>query len=231
MKHLKFHVFALCALVLLSTGCGTMNNTTKGGLIGGGGGAALGAAIGALAGKGKGAAIGAAIGTAVGTTAGVLIGKKMDKAERAAAEIENAKTEKITDANGLDAVKITFDSGILFATNQSVLNETSKISLAKLAKVLEDYRDADVSIVGHTDSTGSDKINNPLSEKRAKSVNDYLIKCGVSEMQIRSVAGKGSTEPVATNETAAGRQQNRRVEVYLYASEAMIKAANEGTLQ
>ena len=231
MKHLKFHVIALSALMLITSSCGTMNNTTKDGLIGAGGGAALGAIIGAIAGDGKGAAIGAAIGTAVGGTAGVLIGQKMDKAEKAAATIENAKAEKVVDVNGLDAVKVTFDSGILFAKNKADLNDDAKNSLAKFAKVLEDYSDTDVMIVGHTDITGNDQINIPLSQKRAQAVNDYLRKCGVSEKQIKSIEGKGSSEPVASNETNEGRKLNRRVEVFMYASEEMIKAANEGTLK
>lgn len=231
MKHLKFYAIALSALMLITSSCSTMNNTTKGGMIGAGGGAALGAIIGAIAGDGKGAAIGAAIGTAVGGTAGVLIGQKMDKAEKAAAAIENAKAEKVVDVNGLDAVKVTFDSGILFAKNKADLSDDAKTSLAKFAKVLEDYADTDVMIVGHTDITGNDQINIPLSQRRAQAVNDYLHKCGVSDKQIKSIEGKGSSEPVASNETDEGRKLNRRVEVYMYASEEMIKAANEGTLQ
>ena len=228
---MKFYAIALSALMLITSSCSTMNKTTRGGLIGAGGGAALGAIIGAIAGDGKGAAIGAAIGTAVGGTAGVLIGQKMDKAEKAAAAIENAKAEKVVDVNGLDAVKVTFDSGILFAKNKADLSEEAKISLAKFAKVLGDYADTDVMIIGHTDITGNDKINIPLSERRAQAVNDYLHKCGVAEKQIKGIEGKGSSEPVASNETDEGRKLNRRVEVYMYASEEMIKAANEGTLQ
>lgn len=233
MKNFKFYSLFMSVLILLS-GCGA-SNTTKGGLIGGGGGAAVGALIGNLVSgksdKGKGTAIGAAIGTAVGATAGVLIGKKMDKAKAAAAAVENAQVETITDANGLAAVKVTFDSGILFATNKSDLNNSAKTSLADFANVLKTYNDADVAIVGHTDNTGTDAINNPLSLKRAQSVESYLKSCGVATDQIASVEGKGSTEPVADNATAAGRTQNRRVEVYLYASQDMINAANAGTLK
>ena len=87
-----------------------------------------------------------------------------------------------------------------------------------------------VDIYGHTDSTGNDGINIPLSNKRAQSVANYLMQCGVSSSQFKNVAGKGSSEPVADNSTAAGKQQNRRVEVYLYASKAMVDAANNGTL-
>ncbi len=231
MKNSKFVAISLSAVLLLS-GC-NMNNTTKGGLIGGGSGAALGAIIGNIIGKdAKGTAIGAAIGTAVGTSAGVLIGKKMDKAKAAAEAVKDAKVESVADANGLQAVKVTFDSGILFATNKSDLNDAAKSSLQKFASdVLNVNKDMDVVIVGHTDSTGTDAINNPLSERRAQSVETYLKSCNVSASQIKSVGGAGSTQPVADNSTAAGRQQNRRVEVYLYASKAMIEAAQNGTLQ
>ena len=232
MKNFKFLAVALSALLILS-GCGNMNNATKGGLLGGGGGAALGALAGYLIGKdAKGAAIGAAVGGAVGTGAGVIIGKKMDKAKAAAEAVKNAQVEAIKDANGLQPVNVTFDSGILFATNKSDLNAAAKTSLQKFANdVLKANPDIDVAIVGHTDNTGTDAINNPLSEKRAQSVEAYLKQCGASASQIKSVGGAGSTQPVADNSTAAGRQQNRRVEVFLYASKAMIDAANKEAAQ
>ena len=234
VKFMKMLCVTLCAAFVLS-GCQSMNNKTKGGLIGGGGGAAIGAIIGNLVSgksdKGKGTAIGAAIGAAVGGGAGVAIGHRMDKAADAAKQVGNATVETITDANNLTAVKVTFESGILFATNKYDLNSSAKSSLAELAKVLKEYNDADVAIYGHTDSTGSDAINNPLSVNRANAVSNYLKSLGVAATQIKSVEGKGSTEPVADNSTAAGRSQNRRVEVYMYASEAMINSANNGTLK
>ena len=233
-KSLKLFSIVLCALFVLS-GCQSMNNTAKGGLIGGGGGAALGALVGTLVSgrsdKGKGAAIGAAIGATVGAGTGAIIGKRMDKAADAAKQVENATVETITDANNLTAVKVTFDSGVLFATNKYDLNSNAKSNLAEFAKILKEYTDADVAIYGHTDSTGSDAINDPLSVNRANSVANYLKSLGVSANQIKSVEGKGSKEPVADNSTAAGRSQNRRVEVYMYASEAMINSANNGTLK
>ena len=231
MKNLKFHAVALSAILLLS-GCNA-NNTTKGGLIGAGGGAALGALVGNLIGKNtKGTVIGAAIGTAVGTTAGVLIGKKMDKAKAAAAAVANAEVSSVKDANGLDAVKVTFDSGILF--------QTGKTNLAQFANnVLKVYTDCDVAIQGYTDNAGwknstaeqSAAKNQQLSLERANAVSSYLLSQGVSSSQIKSVEGLGESNPVADNSTAAGKAENRRVEVYLYASEAMINAANAGTLQ
>ena len=97
--------------------------------------------------------------------------------------------------------------------------------------MLKQNTDCHVDIYGHTDSTGNDGINVPLSNNRAQSVVNYLKQCGVSAAQFQNVTGKGSSEPVADNSTAAGRQQNRRVEVYLYASKAMVDAANAGTLK
>ncbi len=226
---IKTFSIILCAtLVMSSCGSVNMNNTAKGGLIGAGGGAVLGAIVGKLAGN---TAVGAAIGTAVGAGTGAVIGRRMDKAAEAASEIQNATVETITDANNLTAVRVTFDSGVLFATNKYDLNTVAKNNLADFAKILKEYNDADVAIFGHTDSTGNDAINNPLSVNRANSVASYLISLGVSPSQIKNVEGFGSKEPVADNATAEGRAKNRRVEVYMYASEAMINAANNGNLQ
>ena len=224
---LKSISVALCALIILS-GCSSLNNTAKGSMIGAAGGAALGLLVGHFAGN---KAIGAAVGTAVGAGTGAIIGRRMDKAADAAKAVENATVETITDANNLTAVKVTFDSGILFATNKYDLNNSAKTSLEELSKVLKEYNDADVAIYGHTDSSGSDAINNPLSVNRANSVASYLKSLGVADSQIKSVEGKGSTEPVADNNTAEGKSKNRRVEIYMYASEAMINAANNGTLK
>ena len=198
------------------------NNMQKGAGIGAAGGAVLGGIIGHIAGN---TAIGAAVGGAVGAGAGAIIGEKMDKAKAEAEAVKNAQVESVTDANGLDAVKVTFDSGILFATNKAELSTTAKNSLAQFAQVLNNNRDCDIAIIGHTDNTGSDAINQPLSVNRANSVNNYLKSCGVSASQIKSVEGQGSSNPVADNSTAAGRQQNRRVEVYMYASQKMIQEA------
>lgn len=227
VNFIKSLCVVLCSALML-TGCETWNNTAKGGLIGAAGGAALGALVGKLAGN---TVVGAAVGTAVGTGAGVIIGKRMDKAAAAAAAIENASVETITDANNLTAVKVTFNSGLMFDTNKYDLKNNAKADLNEFAKILIEFSDADVAIFGHTDSTGSDQINDPLSVNRANAVASYLLSKGVSSAQLKTVVGKGSKEPVADNGTSAGRAANRRVEVYLYASEAMINAANNGTLK
>ncbi len=212
------------------------NNLQKGTAIGAGAGAALGAIVGKLAGN---TVVGAAVGTAVGAGAGALIGKKMDKVKAQAQAVQNAQVEEVKDANGLDAVKVTFDSGILFTTGSSVLSQTAKNSLGNFANVLKQNTDCDVSVQGYTDNAGwknstaeqSVQKNLDLSQQRAQSVTTYLQSLGVSNTQIRSTQGFGESNPVADNSTAAGKAQNRRVEVYMYASEAMIKAAEAGTLQ
>lgn len=232
MKKMKFTVAALSMLLVFGS-CATKTGT--GAAVGSGAGAALGAIVGGLLNnshRGTGAAVGAAIGAAVGGGAGTLIGKHMDKvAQQAAAQVENAKVEQVTDANGLTAVKVTFDSGILFKTGKYDLNASAKNDLAKFSTVLKNNTDCQVDIQGYTDSTGSDGINQPLSENRAKSVYNYLTSCGVQANQFKNIQGFGSSNPVADNTTDAGRQANRRVEVYLYASQAMVNAANNGTLQ
>lgn len=223
---MKLKITALILCVLTVLGCETKQGT--GTLVGTGGGAVLGAVIGKIAGN---TAVGAAIGGVVGAGAGAIIGRHMDKvAEQAKAQVENAKVEQVTDKNGLSAVKVTFDSGILFATNKSDLNATSKNELAKFSNVLKQNTDCYVDIYGHTDSTGNDGINIPLSNSRAQSVATYLRLCGISDAQMKKVEGCGSSQPVADNSTASGRQLNRRVEIYLYASQAMVDSANAGKL-
>ncbi|MBQ7419755.1 MAG: OmpA family protein [Prevotella sp.] len=222
---MKIKIVSLLLCVGMLFAC---NNTQKGAGIGAGGGALLGGIIGAIAGN---TAVGVAVGGAVGAGAGAIIGKKMDKAKAQAQQVQNAQVETVKDTNGLDAVKVTFDSGILFATGKYDLSTSAKNSLAEFARVLNSNTDCDVAIIGHTDNVGSDAVNQPLSVNRANSVSSYLRSCGVQSKQIKSVEGQGSTNPVADNSTAAGRQQNRRVEVYMYASQEMIQKAEAGTLQ
>jgi outer membrane protein OmpA-like peptidoglycan-associated protein len=231
MKKMKFMTLGMCLAVLVSCGTATKN----GALIGTGAGAALGAIIGKIAGN---TAVGAAIGGAVGAGTGALIGKHMDKVKAQAQAVQNAQVESVTDANGLQAVKVTFDSGILFATGSSTLSATAKNSLAKFAEVLKQNTDCDVAVQGYTDNAGwknstaeqSVQKNLNLSQERAQAVTNYLNSLGVSYNQIRSTTGFGEANPVADNSTAAGKAQNRRVEVYMYASQAMIQAAEAGTL-
>ena len=218
-----------CAMTVL-TGCATLNNLAKGSLIGGVGGGAVGAGVGAAIGGDKGAAIGAAIGTAVGAGAGAIIGNGMDKKAEELAALEAAQVETVEDANGLKAIKVTFDSGILFATNKSNLSAEAKSNLKKFADEMKDLSDTDITIYGHTDNTGSAEVNERLSLQRANAVSAELQADGIAKSRI-TTEGKSFTMPVADNSTAEGRAQNRRVEVFISANQNMIAAAENGELK
>ena len=220
----------LSALLMLGiSGCGSMNNATKGGLLGGGGGAAIGAGIGALIGKGKGAAIGGAIGAVAGGVAGTLIGKKMDKQAEELRKIAGAQVDTVTDVNGFEGIKVTFDNGILFGFNSSKLDNEAKASLDKFASSLINNPQTDVQIYGHTDNVGTRAANEKVSNARATEVRNYLTNAGVPANRLSS-QGLAFDYPVASNDTEAGRAQNRRVEIYITANEEMIKAAQDGKL-
>lgn len=218
----KLFGIALLSVAMILSSCGA-SNTVKGTGIGAGAGAALGAGIGAIIGGGKGAAWGAGIGAAVGGTSGAIIGKKMDKQAAELEKIEGAQVEKINDG---EAIKVTFESGILYATNSSTLNTASRESLNKFATSLLENPDTDIKIFGHTDSTGSDAINNPLSEKRAESVYNYLVARGVAGKRMIS-QGFGSSDPIADNSSVSGRAQNRRVEIFILPNDKMIQDAKQ----
>ncbi|MEF2642636.1 MAG: OmpA family protein, partial [Paramuribaculum sp.] len=219
MKKTKiFTIGALSLSLLLSAGCNSMTNMGKGALIGGGGGAGLGAGIGALIGGGKGAGIGAAIGAAVGAGAGTLIGRKMDKQKQ---ELERqladkAAVETVTDQNGLEAIKVTFNSGILFPTNGTTLNTAERQSLAGFASNLINNPETNVQIFGYTDNTGSMQVNERVSTGRADAVRNFLVNSGVSAARV-TAQGIPMADYVASNDTAEGRAQNRRVEIYITA--------------
>ena len=159
----------LCGAMIFS-GCGTMSKTGQGTLLGSGAGAIIGAGIGAAIGDGKGAAIGAAIGTAVGAGTGAVIGKKMDKKAAELEALENAKVETVQDQNGLQAIKVTFNSGILFPTNGSTLSQTSKNELSQFATKMSDMQDTDITIYGHTEgkSYSMPVADNSTKEGRAQ---------------------------------------------------------------
>ncbi len=226
MKKLNYVLIITLSFSLLFSSCDSLNNTSKGALFGTGGGAALGAAIGGLIGKdGKSAAIGAAIGGAVGATTGAVIGKKMDKAAAEAEALEGAQVQTFEDANGLKAVKVTFDSGILFGFNSTSLSSASKASLSKFAQILVKNPTMDIAVYGHTDNVGSEQANQKVSKKRADKVAEFLQMEGVKYSQFKTVEGLSFSQPIASNDTEAGRAENRRVEVFMYASEKMVKEA------
>ena len=205
-------VSVACLLVL---GCATKTQT--GAVVGAAGGAVVGGAIGKVAGS---TAKGAIIGAVVGGAAGAIIGAQMDKqAKELELSIKGAKVERVG-----EGIQVTFDSGLLFDFDSEVVRPEARINLHELAVSLEKYPGSDVLILGHTDQLGSGAYNQGLSERRANSGATYLISQGVSGTRI-GTRGLGETEPIATNETEAGRQANRRVEVSIYASKETRAAA------
>ncbi|ROT10869.1 OmpA family protein [Muribaculaceae bacterium Isolate-104 (HZI)] len=233
MKVFKFFTIgALSVCILTSSGCSSFTNTGKGALIGGGGGAAVGAGLGAIIGGGKGAGIGSAIGAAVGAGAGALIGKKMDKqkAELEKELAEKAEVETVQDQNGLQAIKVTFNGGILFPTNGTTLSTSARTDLTAFASSLLNNPETNVQIFGFTDNTGSMAVNERVATGRADAVRNYLLNSGVSASRL-SAEGIPMADYVASNATPEGRAQNRRVEIYISANQQMIQQAQAETLQ
>jgi outer membrane protein OmpA-like peptidoglycan-associated protein len=215
---MKKGTILLLALVIIFTGCKT-TRTQRGAAIGAGAGAAAGAMIGKAAGN---TGIGAIIGATVGGVAGAIIGKKMDKqAEDIKNEIPNAE---VIHQEGEEGIIVNFNSKVLFATNKFELTENSKATLNDLAVILNKYPDTDLTVQGHTDSSGSDAYNQTLSEKRAGSVSDYLKLQGIDQGRITPV-GFGETQPVASNDTSEGRTENRRVTFVITPNEKMKQDA------
>lgn len=234
MKVLKIAVIALLAGTILvgETACNSMTQTGKGALIGGGGGAALGAGLGAIIGGGKGAGIGSAIGAAVGAGAGALIGRRMDKQQAELQEqlANQATVEQTTDQNGLQAIKVTFDGGILFPTNGTTLSSQAQADLSRFAANLQQNPGTNVQVYGFTDNTGTLEVNQRVSTGRADAVLRYLVNSGISPTRV-TAQGIPMADYVASNDTAAGRAQNRRVEIYITASPEMVQQAEAGTLK
>lgn len=210
--------FLMC---LAFSGCKT-SNTTKGGAIGAATGGAIGGVIGS---KSDNTAVGAIIGATVGGAAGALIGRHMDKqAEELKNDLEGATVERVG-----EGIKITFDSGLMFDFDSYSLRPQTKTNLTQLAETLNKYEETNILIEGHTDAKGSDTYNQTLSENRADAVSEFLESNNVDNQRITSV-GYGEAQPIAENESEAGRQQNRRVEVAIYANKKMKRMAERGEL-
>ncbi|HUG41199.1 MAG TPA: OmpA family protein [Longimicrobiales bacterium] len=205
----------LAALVLSgmlgTTACASWNQKEKGAVIGAGAGAAVGAAIGSQVGS---TAKGAIIGAAVGGTAGAIIGHQMDQqAKSLDDDLDGATVARVG-----EGIVVTFESGILFDFDSATLRSQARSNLQELANNLKQYGNTDVLIIGHTDATGPASYNQTLSEQRARSAANYLQELGIAGDRV-STRGMGLNDPVATNDTAEGRQLNRRVEVVIYADE------------
>jgi len=215
---------ALSALALVSlmsmTGCASLSQTQEGAIIGGAVGTVLGGVIGNQTGS---TARGAIIGAAVGGAAGALIGRQMDQqAETLEDELPGATVERVG-----EGIQVTFDSGILFGFDSYSLRDAARENLSNLAVSLNRFSDSELLIVGHTDSSGAEDYNQRLSENRAGAARDYLVRQGVDASRIRAM-GLGETEAIATNDTEIGQQENRRVEVAIFASEEYRKRLTGG---
>ncbi|MDE7388104.1 MAG: OmpA family protein, partial [Muribaculaceae bacterium] len=145
-------------------------------------------------------------------------------------KIQTPKVDSTTDANGLQAIKVTFDGGILFPPTGSTLTTQARTDLSEFALSLQQNPETNVQVFGYTDNTGTLAANQKVSDARANSVRQYLIECGVSGARI-TAQGRPLCDYVASNETAAGRAQNRRVEIYISANEQMIKQAEAEAAQ
>jgi outer membrane protein OmpA-like peptidoglycan-associated protein len=216
----KWINLGITAVIIIGLiGCANFRKREQGALIGAAAGGALGGLIGHEAGN---TAVGAILGAAVGGAAGAYIGNYMDKqADEMKADLEGAKIERVG-----EGIKITFDSGILFDVNKSNLRPQAMSNIEKLATILNKYPDTEILVEGHTDNTGPDEHNMDLSIRRAQSVSNYLASLQVLQTRIHT-NGYGESQPIATNETAEGRQLNRRVEVAIYANDKLKKAAEK----
>ncbi|MEJ1240728.1 OmpA family protein [Chryseolinea sp. T2] len=211
----------LLVVAQLFSGC-KASNTTKGGAIGAGVGGTIGGVIGH---QSDNTVVGAIIGAAVGGAAGALIGRHMDKqAEELKEDLKGATVERVG-----EGILITFDSGLLFGFDSYSLQSATKTNLSELAGTLKKYDDTNILVEGHTDNTGDDNYNQSLSEKRAGEVKSYLVEQQVATSRI-TTKGYGEKQPLASNDTEAGKKSNRRVEVAIYANDEMKKLAKKGEL-
>jgi outer membrane protein OmpA-like peptidoglycan-associated protein len=203
----------VATLAVAASGCASWGKQEKGAVIGAGGGAVLGGVIGHATGS---TVRGALIGAVVGGAAGAIIGRRMDKqAEELARELPpGTKVSRVG-----EGIAVTFESGILFPFDSASLKPEARQNLSKLAESLGANARTEVLIVGHTDSTGGTEYNQGLSERRAGAASAFLAGQGIARGRLRT-EGRGETEPIAGNDTEGERQQNRRVEVAIYADEA-----------
>jgi outer membrane protein OmpA-like peptidoglycan-associated protein len=219
MKILSY--ILILTMILGLVGCASMSNKEKGAVIGAGSGAAVGGAIGSQSGN---TLLGAIIGAAVGGAAGAYIGNYMDdQAEEIERDLEGATVERVG-----EGIKITFDSGILFDTDSAAVQSAGRENLLNLADVLNKYEDTDILIEGHTDATGSEEHNLTLSRNRAQGVATILENSDVLPTRF-TIMGYGEAQPVGDNETAEGRQENRRVDIAIMANDKLKDAAEKKT--
>ena len=247
-------ILAICTVTLVgSTGCSSLQRTWNGmsqsgqwASAGGAAGAAIGAGVGALIGGGKGTWIGALVGSALGAGTGAVVGNSMQRQKEALqsqldelqaqqnatqsrlddtqSQLDAIKVQMVKDRNDLDAIKMVLGDAVLFQTGKYNLSAQAQAALSRVAYNLEQFPDTDITVVGFTDNTGGEALNLKLSKERAESVVTYLEDHGVAADRLKAV-GEGWNDPIASNTTPEGRAQNRRVEIFITASEQMIQNA------
>lgn len=232
----------VCASFIGMGSCSSIKNTwdgmsqtgqgaTAGGVIGG----AVGTGVGALIGGGKGTWIGAIVGSAIGAGTGALVGNQMDKQKKeleeqlaSVRELANQKdtyiVQTVKDSNDLDAIRLVLGDAVLFSTGSYTLTPVAEAALSKVAYNLQQFPSTDITIIGFTDNTGTQAVNDKLSLNRAQSVESYLATHGIASSRMKTM-GQGWNNPIASNATAQGRAQNRRVEIYITANQQMINNA------
>ncbi|MCL6259050.1 OmpA family protein [Aquiflexum sp. TKW24L] len=221
--NIKSGLFAHFLVVIFLMSCSSMNNAQKGAVIGAGTGGAAGGLFGSKKGNtAEGAVIGAVIGGAVGAGVGIYMDNQAEKLEQ---EIKDAEIERVG-----EAIKVTFDSGILFGFDSYSLTPASQETIMKFAGVLNEYPDTNITINGHTDNRGTHEYNLGLSKQRAESVHNYIKMQNVNSDRMVT-NGYSYDTPVADNSTDEGRAKNRRVEILITANEALIEKAEKGEIK
>ena len=213
MKTITSSITCVALSIGLLSGCANMSETQQGTAKGAGIGAVAGALLGAATGGSRGAVQGAALGGAVGAGGGYIWSKKMQD-QKAALEKATAGTGVAVSQTNDNRLKLDIPSDVSFDVGRAAIKPNFAPVLGHFATSLNQNPVTTVTIIGHTDSTGSDAINNPLSEDRAAAARDYLVSRGVARTRI-ATEGRGAREPVADNNTQQGRDKNRRVEIYV----------------
>jgi outer membrane protein OmpA-like peptidoglycan-associated protein len=218
MKKARMSLALILSVIFITSGCASWNKTQKGAVVGTAAGSGMGAAIGRASGN---TALGTIIGAAVGGAAGAVIGNQMDKqAEEIQSKVPEAKVERVG-----EGIVVEFNSNVLFGFDKSVLSHDAKAGLDKLVTVLNEYKETDIELQGHTDSRGSIAYNQSLSEERAGAVSGYLADRGVAASRM-TIKGFGEMAPKYDNSTDTGRSENRRVE-FLITANAKMRADAE----
>jgi len=211
---MKRVVLWLAIVSVTTAGCAMETKTQKGAVIGTGVGAAVGAGLGQAIGRNTSATlIGAAAGAVAGGLTGGAIGNYMDKQE-ATMRQELANVEGASVQRNMDMLAVTFKSDVLFGYDSAALKAGSYDELSRVAKVLNQYPQTNILIGGHTDSKGTEVYNQTLSQKRAETVKNALVGMGVNPSRM-TTTGYGESKPIVDNDTEAGRQMNRRVEIVI----------------